>query len=135
MELQTTTAQTKKCTNLDFNKSEKLEKSYYCRVVLYISLSDPCVHGVSFMSPGVCPSLTDRPFADLTDVTLAGKDTNSILTDDANWTIQGNKFVKIQLRKIRFGKLQFGKIQFREYSFKKYNLKNFLLKTSESCWA
>ena len=90
MELQTTTAQTKKCTNLDFNKSEKLEKSYYCRVVLYISLSDPCVHGVSFMSPGVCPSLTDRPFADLTDVTLAGKDTNSILTDYANRAIQGN---------------------------------------------
>ena len=37
------------------------------------------------------PSLSNRPFADLTDVTLADEDTNSILTDNANnRAIQGN---------------------------------------------
>ena len=30
------------------------------------------------------------PFADLTNVTLADEDTNSILTDNANRAIQGN---------------------------------------------
>ena len=35
-------------------------------------------------------SLTTRCFADLTDVTLADEDTNSILTDNANRAIQGN---------------------------------------------
>ena len=34
--------------------------------------------------------LTDTPFADLTDVILADEDTNSILTDDAKRTFQGN---------------------------------------------
>ena len=33
---------------------------------------------------------TEEPFADLTDVTLADEDTNSILTDNANRAIQGN---------------------------------------------
>ena len=36
------------------------------------------------------PSLSISPFADLTDVTLAYEDTNSILTDNANRAIQGN---------------------------------------------
>ena len=36
-------------------------------------------------------SLNHRPFADLTDVTLAD-DTNSILTDDANRTIPGRQY-------------------------------------------
>ena len=35
-------------------------------------------------------SLTETPFADLTDVTLADEDTNSRLTDNANRAIQGN---------------------------------------------
>ena len=35
-------------------------------------------------------SLSERGFADLTDVTLADEDTNSILTDKVNRTIQGN---------------------------------------------
>ena len=35
-------------------------------------------------------SVTNRPCVDLTDVTLADEDTNSILTDNANWAIQGN---------------------------------------------
>ena len=34
-------------------------------------------------------------FADLTDVTLADEDTNSILTDDANWAIQGNVAMQV----------------------------------------
>ena len=38
-----------------------------------------------------CNSLTRRPFADLNDVTLADEDTNSIITDDANRTIQGKQ--------------------------------------------
>ena len=42
-----------------------------------------------------CTSVTPRGFADLTDVTLADEDTNSILTDDANRAIQGN--VKIHV--------------------------------------
>ena len=41
------------------------------------------------MGPVVSHKLTLRPFADLTDVTLAGEDTNSILTDNANRAFQG----------------------------------------------
>ena len=33
-------------------------------------------------------SLTEPPFANLTDVTLADEDTNSILTDEANRAMQ-----------------------------------------------
>ena len=40
-------------------------------------------------------SLTHRPFADLTDVTLADEDTNSILTDNANRTFQGNMATRV----------------------------------------
>ena len=42
------------------------------------------------MGPDVRPSLTETTFADLTDVTLADEDTNSILTDNANRAIQGS---------------------------------------------
>ena len=35
-------------------------------------------------------SVTNTPFADLTDVTLADEDTKSILTDNADRAIQGN---------------------------------------------
>ena len=58
-----------------------------------------CASGNVFIGPR-CPwgpiygsgslKLTERPFADLTDVTLADEDTNSILTDNANRAIQGN---------------------------------------------
>ena len=55
-------------------------------------LSDPGVPGPIFVSG--CPSqtnkLTETPCVDLTDVTLADEDTNSILTDNANRAIQGN---------------------------------------------
>ena len=45
---------------------------------------------VRSLCPDVCPSVSERPFVDLTDVTLADEDTNSILTDNANRAIQGN---------------------------------------------
>ena len=54
-------------------------------------LSDPGVPGPIYGS--VCLSLNKSltiPGANLTDVTLADEDTNSILTDNANRTIQGN---------------------------------------------
>ena len=47
-------------------------------------LSDPGVPGVRSMGPDVSPSLSTRRFADLTDVTLADEDSNSIPTDGVN---------------------------------------------------
>ena len=38
---------------------------------------------------------TPRPCVDLTDVTLADEDTNSILTDNANRAIQGNVAMQV----------------------------------------
>jgi len=55
-----------------------------------ILLSDPGVPGVRSMGQGLCPSVSPTPFADLTDVTLADEDSNSIPTDDVNrqsWAI------------------------------------------------
>ena len=40
-------------------------------------------------------SVRKRHRADLTDVTLADEDTNSILTDNANRTIQGNEEMQV----------------------------------------
>ena len=42
------------------------------------------------------PVLSMRPFVNLTDVTLADEDTNSILTDNVNTTIQGNVAMKVE---------------------------------------
>ena len=50
-------------------------------------LSGPGIPGLQ--SIGLFISLTPRPFADLTDVTLADEDSNSIPTDTANKAIQG----------------------------------------------
>ena len=50
-------------------------------------LSDPGVPGLIFVSG--CPSLRHL-WLDLTDVTLADEDTNSIITDNANRAIQSN---------------------------------------------
>ena len=47
-------------------------------------LSDPGVPGVRSMGSSLSNWLTNTPFADLTDVTLADEDTNAILADDAN---------------------------------------------------
>ena len=57
-----------------------------------IFLSDPGVPGPIFGSS--CLSLR-IPCADLTDVTLADEDTNSIRTDNANRTIQGNEAMQV----------------------------------------
>ena len=42
------------------------------------------------MGPDVTHSLHPRPFADLTDVTLADEDSNSTPVDDVNRVIPGN---------------------------------------------
>ncbi len=52
------------------------------------------------MSPGPiyvsgCLSLTETPFWNLTDVTLADKETNLILTDKVNRVIQGNVAMQV----------------------------------------
>ena len=47
-------------------------------------VSDPGVPGVRSMGPDVRPSVSERLFADLTDVTLADEDINSIPADDVN---------------------------------------------------
>ena len=41
--------------------------------------------------------MSETPFANLTDVTLADEDTNSILTDNANRAIQGNVAMHVTL--------------------------------------
>ena len=56
-------------------------------------LSDPGVPGPIYGSSSL--SLTTTPFADLTDVTLADEDANSILTDIANRAIQGNVAMRV----------------------------------------
>ena len=55
-----------------------------------IFLSDPGVPGVRSMGPDVTHSLHTTPCADLTDVTLADEDSNSIPTDDVNRAFLGN---------------------------------------------
>ena len=47
------------------------------------------------MGPDLCPSVTERHFADLTDETLTDKDANSLLTDNANRALQGNVAMKV----------------------------------------
>ena len=61
-------------------------KSYFVQF-----LSDPGVPGVRSMGPDVRPSVT----ADLTDVTLADEDSNSIPTDDVNKAILGNVAIQV----------------------------------------
>ena len=43
----------------------------------------------------VLMSVRQTPFADLTDVTLADEDSNSIPTDDVNWAILGNMAMQV----------------------------------------
>ena len=57
-------------------------------------LSDPGIPGVRSMGPDVSNSLTDY-FADLTDVTLADEDSNSIPTDDVNRAILSNLAMQV----------------------------------------
>ena len=42
-----------------------------------------------------CLSLSTTPCVDLPDVTLVDEDTNSILTGNANWAIQGNVAMQV----------------------------------------
>ena len=56
-------------------------------------LSDPGVPGVRSMGPDV----SHTTFADLTDVTLADEDSNSIPTDDDNRAILGNVAMQVAL--------------------------------------
>ena len=59
-------------------------------------LSDPGVPGPIFVSG--CPSVRQSVrhlWLDLTDVTLADEDTNSILTDNANRAFQGNVAMQV----------------------------------------
>ena len=56
-------------------------------------LSDPGVPGPIYGSESL--SLTERRFWNLTDVTQADEDANSILADNANRAIQGNVVMQI----------------------------------------
>ena len=50
------------------------------------------------MGPGLSDKQSERGFEcfwDLTDVTLADEDTNSIPTDFVNWTIPGNMAMQV----------------------------------------
>ena len=58
-------------------------------------LSDPGVPGVRIMGPDVTHSLQPRPFADLTDVTLADEDSNSTPADYVNRAILGNVAMQV----------------------------------------
>ena len=58
-------------------------------------LLHPGLSGVQSMGSSLCNKLTETPFADLTDVTLADEDTNPILTDNANRAIQGNVAMQV----------------------------------------
>ena len=64
------------CYESNKQKDDKLNN----KPDLLIFLSDPGVPGVRSMGPDV----TTRLFADLTDVTLADEDSNSIPTDYVN---------------------------------------------------
>ena len=54
-------------------------------------LSDPGIPGVRSM----CLDVSEIPCWDLTDVTLADEDINSIQTDDANKAIQSNVAMQV----------------------------------------
>ena len=47
------------------------------------------------MGPDLCPSLTTGGFADLTDVTLADEDSNSIPADYVNRALLGNVAMRV----------------------------------------
>ena len=47
------------------------------------------------LCPSVRPSLTERLCSDLTDVTLADEDSNSIPTDDVNRAFPGNVAMQV----------------------------------------
>ena len=60
-----------------------------------IFIGPRCPWGPIYGSGCLSVSLSPRPFADLTDVTLVDEDTKSILTDNANRAIQGNQAMHV----------------------------------------
>ena len=58
-----------------------------------IFIGPRCLWGPIYGSGSL--KLTLRPFADLTDVTLADEDTNSALTDNVNRTFQANVAMRV----------------------------------------
>ena len=58
-------------------------------------LLDTGVPGVRSMGPDVRPSVSHGAFAELTDVTLADEDSNSIPTGDVNRAILGNVAMQV----------------------------------------
>ena len=67
--------------------------SNLCKIFLFFS--DPSKPGPMGSDLWVRMSLRKRPCADLTYVTLADEDTNSIITDNANRAIQGNVAMQV----------------------------------------
>ena len=63
-------------------------------IICHEYLSDPGIPGVRYIGPDLSNSLTDY-FADLTDVTLADEDSNSIPTDDVNRAILSNLAMQV----------------------------------------
>ena len=58
-------------------------------------LLDPGKHGVESLGPDVRMSISETPFVDLTEVTLADEDTNSIPTDNVKRVIQGHVAMQV----------------------------------------
>ena len=69
----------------------------YAFIVLFFGLKFASVLCFDAFPSLVHPSVCERRFADLTDVTLADEDTDSILTDIANRAFQGNVAMKVTL--------------------------------------
>ena len=80
-----------------FQQFLSLLKCIWSGFCILVFLSDPGVPSPIFVSG--CPSVSPRGCVDLTDMTLADEDTNSILTDNANRAIQGNVRKNYLLRK------------------------------------
>ena len=105
----------KRCSNFMFESTESnqlnnFEINFHCKGFrnLYVYIQSVCKKLVQFYwlhfyrtqvylgsDLWVCFSLTERPFWNLTDVTLADEDTNSILTNNANRAIQGNVVMQL----------------------------------------
>ena len=75
--------------------NQNMSLRLFAILISILFLSDPGVSGVRSMGSLLSHWLTDTPFWNLTDVTLADEDTNSILTDNANRAIQGNVAMQV----------------------------------------
>ena len=68
-------------------RTKNVSKHYFSPVSF---LSDPGLSTGPIYGSSLCNSLSERGCWNFTDVTAADEDTNSILTDKVNRTIQGN---------------------------------------------